>query len=371
MSPEQRRSLPGGAGRGRRPPRRLGQAPEQRLDSPTEVQGPEIPGEGELRVLEREVSDPKQDRRSELVVAGLFVLSALATVTFLITYAVGDIHTAQYGKAFNYAIGAAMAIAMVGVGAGLILWVKKLIPHETVLGARHAMHSPEEKELLTEEVFLSGLNAMGITRRPILRRSLLMALGLLPLPALFLLRDMWPGEGTAPAHRLQGTAWRKNVRLINLDNGMPVKMGDLGIGGFFAVMPEGATDAERHALAPTTLLRLPPGVNHPLEGRKGWAVDNQYVAYSRICTHVVCPVGLYERRTHYLFCPCHQSTFDVPNGCKVIFGPAARPLPQLPIYVDSKGYFRARSGYREPVGPSFWERRGEKYYAKHPKAVQQ
>jgi ubiquinol-cytochrome c reductase iron-sulfur subunit len=364
MSDQEHEPVPAG-GRRRRPTRRMGRPPagQEQREAATVTTVADLeenpPAEGELAVIEREVSDPAQDKRSERVVAAFFVLSALATVTFLVTYAVGDIHTSEYGKAFNYAIGAALTVALIGIGAGMILWVKKLIPHEKVLGSRHPMHSDEEKELVTEGLFLTGLEAMGILRRPMLRRSLLMALGLLPLPALFLLRDMWPGQGTNPARRLRGTAWTPGVRLVDIDTGQPVKLGDIGIGGFITAMPEGATNAEHHALAATTLLRLPPGVNHPLKGRKGWAVDNQYVAYSRICTHVGCPVGLYERRTHYLFCPCHQSTFDVPNGCNVIFGPAVRALPQLPIYVDKKGYFRAQSDYHEPVGPSFWERRGE------------
>jgi ubiquinol-cytochrome c reductase iron-sulfur subunit len=40
----------------------------------------------------------------------------------------------------------------------------------------------------------------------------------------------------------------------------------------------------------------------------------------------------------------------------VLFGPAARPLPQLPLTVDSEGYLAALHDFDEPVGPSFWER---------------
>jgi ubiquinol-cytochrome c reductase iron-sulfur subunit len=80
------------------------------------------------------------------------------------------------------------------------------------------------------------------------------------------------------------------------------------------------------------------------------------VAYSKICTHVGCPIGLYQKQSHQLLCPCHQSTFNVPQACRVVFGPAARALPQLPISVDSQGRFVATDGFKEPVGPSFWER---------------
>ena len=80
------------------------------------------------------------------------------------------------------------------------------------------------------------------------------------------------------------------------------------------------------------------------------------VAYSKICTHVGCPVGLYEQGTHHLLCPCHQSTFDVTQDCAAVFGPAKRALPQLKIGVDDEGYLIATQGFMEPVGPSFWER---------------
>jgi ubiquinol-cytochrome c reductase iron-sulfur subunit len=86
-----------------------------------------------------------------------------------------------------------------------------------------------------------------------------------------------------------------------------------------------------------------------------WTVDG-IVAYSKICTHVGCPVALYEQTTHHILCPCHQSTFDATRGAEVIFGPAARPLPQLPLATDAQGFLVAASDYHEPVGPSFWER---------------
>ena len=102
-------------------------------------------------------------------------------------------------------------------------------------------------------------------------------------------------------------------------------------------------------------MRLKPEDLHPHPSRKDWSYDG-IVAYSKICTHVGCPVALYEQQTHHLLCPCHQSQFDVSNECAVIFGPAKRPLPQLPIAIDSEGYLIAQSDFTEPVGPSFWER---------------
>jgi len=119
-------------------------------------------------------------------------------------------------------------------------------------------------------------------------------------------------------------------------------------------MPEGFSKPEENALAPTVLIRFAPGEIRSAK-QANWGVDN-HVAYSKICTHAGCPISLYEQQTHHLLCPCHQSTFDMANDANVIFGPAARRLPQLRISVDDQGYLFAQGDYKRPVGPSFWER---------------
>jgi ubiquinol-cytochrome c reductase iron-sulfur subunit len=103
------------------------------------------------------------------------------------------------------------------------------------------------------------------------------------------------------------------------------------------------------------LIRMRPEELTPRKGREDWSIEG-HIAYSVICTHLGCPVKLYEQQTHHLFCPCHQSVFDASNGAKVLFGPAARSLPQLAISLDDEGYFVADGDYSEPVGPSYWER---------------
>jgi ubiquinol-cytochrome c reductase iron-sulfur subunit len=118
---------------------------------------------------------------------------------------------------------------------------------------------------------------------------------------------------------------------------------------------EGHHLQQEKAKAAVILIRLPPGVLKPAEGRENWAYEN-IVCYSKICTHVGCPISLYEQTTHHLLCPCHQSTFDMTDNGRVIFGPAGRPLPQLPLSVDTQGFLVAQSDFTEPVGPSFWER---------------
>jgi ubiquinol-cytochrome c reductase iron-sulfur subunit len=128
----------------------------------------------------------------------------------------------------------------------------------------------------------------------------------------------------------------------------------------FHVIPDGLNSLEHHKLeekakAVVLLIRMSPEDLKVQPGREDWSFDG-IVAYSKICTHVGCPVALYEQQTHHLLCPCHQSTFDVADGAKVVFGPARRPLPQLPIAVDDEGYIIAKDDFNEPIGPSYWER---------------
>jgi ubiquinol-cytochrome c reductase iron-sulfur subunit len=124
----------------------------------------------------------------------------------------------------------------------------------------------------------------------------------------------------------------------------------------FEDLPEhGPERINERAKSPVMLVRMLPEDIHVAPGRENWGVDG-ILAYSKICTHVGCPISLYEQTTHHMLCPCHQSTFDLSDNGKVIFGPATRSLPQLPLAVDDEGYLIAQSDFEEPVGPSYWER---------------
>jgi ubiquinol-cytochrome c reductase iron-sulfur subunit len=118
---------------------------------------------------------------------------------------------------------------------------------------------------------------------------------------------------------------------------------------------EGADLQDAKAKAAVILVRMQPDDIHPYPQRRDWSVEG-ILCFSKICTHLGCPISLWEQQTHNLLCPCHQSTFDLADNGKVIFGPAARSLPQLPIGLDSQGYIIATHGFYEPIGPSFWER---------------
>jgi ubiquinol-cytochrome c reductase iron-sulfur subunit len=142
------------------------------------------------------------------------------------------------------------------------------------------------------------------------------------------------------------------VRVVRED-GEPVRPDDLPVDGVLTVFPEGHVDAGD---GPTLLIRTRRGREfRTRDGREGWTVDG-IVAYSKLCTHVGCPVGLYQSEEGLLLCPCHQSTFDVYDGARPVFGPAARSLPQLPLDVDDDGYLVATGDFSDPVGPGFWDR---------------
>ncbi len=353
VEPEQ-----GGPGLTKRPVRRVGRrtsvAPSQAAaayarpsdEEQTHHMDVEAPGAG----AEPAEFDPAADRRSERMVAALFTLSMLGTIGFVVAFFTISLHN-EDGRWLNYALGAGFAVSLLGIGTAAIVWAKQLMPHAKAIQERGTHYSHEEEELAAEEIFLAGTAATGFARRKMLRRSMLGALALFPLPLVVALRDLGP----LPKNRLRQTGWYKDVRLVAMETRQPIRLGDVPVGGLVTVMPEGYESADKEALSPTVLIRIPPDELHLPKSHQNWAVEG-HVAYSKICTHAGCPVGLYEDQTHHLFCPCHQSTFDAANGCKVIFGPAARPLPQLPIYADSNGYLRARRGYTVPVGPSFWER---------------
>ncbi len=241
--------------------------------------------------------------------------------------------------------GALLGVSLGGVGVAVLLWARHLFPDEEVVAERPPLESrPEDIEAFSAS-FKAGERSFA--RRRFLSRLLATSLGALGLAALFPIRSLGPSPGRA----LFQTAWRRGSRLVTED-GRLVRPGDLEVGGLLTVFPQGHTNAEDSA---TVLIRVEPELLHLAPERAGWAPDG-HIAFSKICTHVACPVGLYQETEHRLLCPCHQSTFEVLRGARPVFGPATRPLPQLPLAVDRDGYLVARSDYPEPIGPAFWNR---------------
>ena len=310
------------------------------------------------RELPANPPDPVKAKRAERVVAALFILSMLASIGFIAAYIGLEVHSVDAVLRSNLALGLSMSVAFLGLGAGAVIWVRHLMPDVELTEQRHLMASSEQDRKAFAETFKEGAEASQFTKRPILRRTLIAATLPLGLAPVVLLRDMGPLPGTSLRH----TVWRKGTRLVIPGSNMPLTPADFDApGGMITVIPEGYQDNDVElAKAATIIIKFAPGElvpNRP--GNPGtvmnWTVDN-IVAYSKICTHVGCPVALYEQTTHHILCPCHQSTFLATQGAAVLFGPASRPLPQLPITTNAEGYLVAQSDYHEPVGPSFWER---------------
>ncbi len=301
-------------------------------------------------------TDPKAAKRAEHQVAWLFIISIVGTLLFFVGYfGVRLDDTFATLRLQNIFLGTGVAFAMLGIGTGIVHWARALMPDHEVAEERHELRT-EEDRLAALKIIDDIVDETGIKRRPLIRNTLIGAVALAPLPAVAIFRDLGP----LPGNSLRHTMWKEGERLARDPDGTPIRAADVTIGSAFHVIPESLNDLEEGKLnekakAVVLLMRLNPEDLNPSEGREDWGY-NGIVAYSKICTHVGCPVALYEQQTHHLLCPCHQSTFDLTQECKVIFGPAVRPLPQLPITVDAEGYLVAQSDFLEPVGPSFWER---------------
>ena len=312
--------------------------------------------------------DERAERRAERQIAALFGISALFALLFVVSYFVFKVGhrptiIGGYG-ASTVALGVTLGMALLLIGIAAIQWARKLMSDVEIVEMRHPARSSDEDREIALTSFKQGVDDSGIARRPLIRNSMLGALAMLGLPAIVVLRDLGPLPGNKLAH----TVWTKGMRLVNDVAGTPIKPEDVEIGQLINAEPgvffeekdgkpiyEGTPLQQAKAKAAIIIVRMKPGDITPSKGRENWGVEG-ILSFSKICTHVGCPISLWEQQTHHLLCPCHQSTFDLADNGKVIFGPAARALPQLPIMVDSEGYLVAQSDFPEPVGPSYWER---------------
>ncbi|MCU1471121.1 MAG: ubiquinol-cytochrome reductase [Glaciihabitans sp.] len=303
--------------------------------------------------------DPKKARNAQRAVYTLFYLSIAGSIFALAAYMAfpisDDLNSIRLNTVF---LGLGITLALMGIGLGAVHWAKTLMSDEEGEDIRHPVRSNDATRTAAVQIFDEANKESGFGRRTLIRNSLIGALVAFPLPAVILFRGLAP-EYNNPAALLETTMWKTGTRLTLDPSGLPVKASDVTIGSAFHIIPEGLNDVpdrlEQKAKAAVLLMRVNVADLTISPGRETWNYDG-IVAYSKICTHVGCPVALFEQQTHHLLCPCHQSTFDVNNECAVIFGPAKRPLPQLPITVDGEGYLIAQSDFTQPVGPSFWER---------------
>jgi ubiquinol-cytochrome c reductase iron-sulfur subunit len=326
-------------------------------DIPEHFANPGLPPHVD-RLADRE---EKGARRAERQVAVMFGISMVSTLVFLVAYftvpqdAYGFVPGIGQASLSNLALGVPLGVSLLFIGLGAVHWAKTLMPDVEISEDRHPQRSSEEARDDAVQTIAGGGTAAQLGRRPLLKYSLAGALALVALPPVVQLAG---SLGPMPEADLSTTFWRKGMRLMRDPEMTPIRASDVTFGSVFHVLPEGIDKAEHYleekAKAAVILIGIDPKLIKVAKERE-WAHQG-IVAYSKICTHVGCPVGLYERRTHHLLCPCHQSTFDVTEDCNVIFGPAKRPLPQLRITVDAGGYLVAATPFREAVGPSFWER---------------
>lgn len=321
------------------------------------IQDPGLP----THVHRKADTDAVAAKRAERQVAILFLTSAVGTLLFIFAY-VGIpqdqlIFLPLLGttNAHQLFLGLGLAIALFFIGMGAVHWAKTLMPDHEVVDYRKEQRSKDEDR----EAFLSTVKEEGATaglgRRTLIKRTLGLSLGLVGLSPLLLLGDLGP----LPGEELNETNWRGGTRLLTDPALRPIRPADLEVGAVAQVLPELPAGRKRTlndiAKDALLLIRIRPEEFNLDPERLSWTYEG-IIAFSKICSHMGCAVALYEQSTKHLLCPCHQSTFDVTRAAEVIFGPAARPLPQLPITVDAEGYLVAKAPFNEAVGPSFWGR---------------
>lgn len=308
--------------------------------------------------------NPASEKRAEQQIAILFALSGVGSVLLIYSYIflakdvfifipiMGNQNAQQLG------IGIGMAMSLFFIGIAAIHWAKTLMPDKEIVNHRHEFRSSDEDREELIKTVKEGVAGVQLGRRKLIKRSLGAAIGLFALPPVLLLRDLGP----LPKKQLEMTNWKAGTRLLTDPGNRPILASDLEVGSVVQVLPAVDNLEERPlsdiAKDPVLLIRLRPQ-DFQLTAEKFAMTHEGIIAFSKICSHMGCAVALYEQQTKHLLCPCHQSTFDVTRGAKVIFGPSARPLPQLDITVDAEGYLVARAPFNQAVGPSFWERNSQ------------
>jgi ubiquinol-cytochrome c reductase iron-sulfur subunit len=285
-----------------------------------------------------DLETPESAHRADwgtLLVALAFAASVTAGVGFLIFY---------WSGGGNMLLGGTLALCLGFFGAALVLSARWLMRHREAVEPREDFSSSDTEREAAFEDYCAG--AREVRSRALLKWMAAVGLGMFATMFVSLMR----GLGSPSGQSLFDTVWKRGQRLMTAD-GKPVTSNSLQPGDSITVFPEDSIGSEK---AQTVLIRVNAQLLRLPGDRSDWAPMG-YLAYSRVCTHAGCPVGLYEAESHLLLCPCHQSTFNVLDAAQPTGGPAARPLPQLPLYADADGNLRAGSGFSEPPGPGFWE----------------
>jgi ubiquinol-cytochrome c reductase iron-sulfur subunit len=285
------------------------------------------------------------DRRAETVLLALLVASTLCSAGIIVVYALDGIsHHTQW-------LGLLIGLTFLLLAASCVLIGRRLVVNEELAEDYPAVESPDEQLLIADLVEESGSR---FTRRRLVTLVGSGALGALGVALLTPLLSFGPLLDT---NLLYVTPWRRGRRLVD-EGGRPIAAADVEQATFYTAYPEGAN--RELVGSPLVVVRVPEGDLRLPPERRGWAPQG-IVAYSKVCTHAGCAVALYRKPNFAdvepkpaLVCPCHYSTFDPASGGSVLFGPAGRSLPQLPLVVDRAGNLRAAGNFSGPVGPSWW-----------------
>lgn len=272
------------------------------------------------------------------------VLAAFA-VTVLCAAGFATAYTLDLGPE---AMGATLGGAFAFVALGLAIWSQKIDEQEPDYVEERALGPAPREE---HAAFREALTTQPVPRSGVLWTMLGVALASIGGAALFPLRSLFPKADASPRPILSATAFTPGARLVTED-GVPVRPDDLSTHSVITVFPENV-DIRHNVDTTTLLIRVDASELKLPDDRLAWVVDG-VVAYSKLCTHAGCPVGLYADSYRQLFCPCHHSIFDVLHGAVPIEGPAAHALPQLPLGLDDDGYLVARGDFPSPVGPGWW-----------------
>jgi ubiquinol-cytochrome c reductase iron-sulfur subunit len=294
----------------------------------------------------RERPGKRRDRRTpvwaERLVALLLALVSLPALGFVALF-VFDPDTQLLGLS----LGVALAL---GAGA-LVLAGRWLVPQKTSVEPRPQPADPHEVQAVLER---GSAAVEGITRR----RLLLGAAGVAGAGLTAAVAIPVVALGPGLEDQLRRTPWRAGRPLVD-EQGKAILAASVLQGSFLTAFPQGA-DKENLG-SPVVLVRVDPASLRLPADRASWAPEG-ILAFSKICTHAACAISLYrsplspstQTRGPALVCPCHYSTFDVLDGGSVEFGPAGRPLPQLPLAIDGTGALRAAGPMSGPVGPAWW-----------------
>ena len=281
---------------------------------------------------------------AELLAIAALGAASLCAVGFVAVYAVDSM------PARTQLLGLSIGLCFACIAAAFVVLAHRVVPTEELEGEYHETEA-EEQAAVERIVSESG---DSFTRKRLLKAAAGGTAGAVGIALVTPVLSLGPFLHTAPFYR---TPWRRGRRLVD-ERGRPLRARDILEKTFSTAFPE---DVDREVLgAPLVVVRLAPDELQLPDGRGGWAPGG-ILAYSKICTHAGCAISLYRVPTFApveprpaLVCPCHYSTFDPATGGTVTFGPAGRPLPQLPLLVDDRGYLRAAGNFSGPVGPSWW-----------------